>query len=102
MNARTLGLARYKMRWRILEALEAQKPSLGLQDIADRVDISYQAVRRTFLGDLHSQRVLQAFRDAGVPEKYLFDPRRQGLRLRGYGLAGEAKQSDPNPEAQHA
>lgn len=86
MTARELGLARYKKRYRILEALEAHKPSMGLQDIADSLGITLQGVRRTFLGDLHSERVLQALRDAGVPEKYLFDPRRLGLRLHNYGL----------------
>ena len=78
-----LGFERYKLRWRILEALDAQ--GLGLQDIADRVGVSYQAVRRVWLGETHSERILQACRAAGVPEKYLCDPRRLGVKMRGYG-----------------
>ncbi len=86
MTTRELGALRYRARRRILDALENQQPQLGLEDIATRVGITVQAVRKTWLGDLHSERVLQAFRDAGVPEKYLYDPRRHGIEMRGYGF----------------
>ncbi len=95
MSARLLGYSRYRMRYRILEALEAQNPPLGLQDIAERLGLSYQAVRRAFRGETHSERILQAFRDAGVPEKYLFDPRRRGIRMRGHGSAPQKHTSTP-------
>ena len=36
----------------------------------------HEAVSATILGKNHSERVLNALRSAGVPEKYLFDPRR--------------------------
>ena len=84
MNARELGLARYRVRYRILEALEAK--GVHLQDIACRVGVSYQAVRKVLRGESHSERILREFRAVGVPEKYLYDPRRRGVRMRGYGI----------------
>lgn len=40
------------------------------------VGCSSQNVRKTLIGENHSPRVLDALREIGVPEKYLFDPRR--------------------------
>lgn len=44
--------------------------------MADELGISESAVCATVRGYNHSERVLDALRAAGVPEKYLFDPRR--------------------------
>ena len=85
MTARELGLARYKVRYRILEALEAE--GVHLQDIACRVGVSYQAVRKVLRGESHSERILREFRASRVPEKYLYDPRRRGVRMRGCGVS---------------
>lgn len=35
-------------------------------------------VSKTIAGNIHSPRVLDALREMGVPEKLLFDPRREG------------------------
>lgn len=85
MDSKEFGLERYKKRFRILEALAANTPPVTLQDIADQLGITVQAVRKTFLGDLHSQRILDAFRQANVPEKYLFDPRKNGVQMKNSG-----------------
>ena len=44
--------------------------------VAYELGISRASVSATILGKNHSARVLDALRSAGVPEKYLFDPRR--------------------------
>ena len=43
--------------------------------IAYELKVSLSAVSATILGKNHSARILDALRDAGVPDKYLFDPR---------------------------
>ena len=43
--------------------------------IAYELKVTRSAVSATILGKNHSARILDALRDAGVPEKYLFDPR---------------------------
>ena len=58
----------YSMR--IHEALRRNGRSAAV--VAYELGISRASVSATILGKNHSARVL----DAGVPEKYLFDPRR--------------------------
>jgi CRP-like cAMP-binding protein len=45
--------------------------------LAEKIGISDAAVSRTIHGLRHSPRVLDALREIGVPEKYIFDPRRR-------------------------
>lgn len=45
--------------------------------IATNLKISLPAVCRVIAGKGHSSRVLEALRDAGVPEDILFDPRKE-------------------------
>lgn len=62
----------YSMR--IHEALRRNGRSAAV--VAYELGISRASVSATILGKNHSPRVLDALRSAGVPEKYLFDPRR--------------------------
>ena len=62
----------YSMR--IPEALRRTGRSAAV--VAYELGISRASVSATILGKNHSARVLDALRSAGVPEKYLFDPRR--------------------------
>ena len=43
--------------------------------LADKLGLTSEAVRLTLAGQRHSPKVLDALRDLGAPEKYLFDPR---------------------------
>jgi transcriptional regulator with XRE-family HTH domain len=45
--------------------------------VAERAGVSRQAVSATLNGHIHSEAVLAELRKAGVPEKLLFDPRKQ-------------------------
>lgn len=63
---------RYQARYRIREALEAR--DMNMSELARRIGMSAVAVQNTVKGKNHSTRVLEALREAGVPEKYLFDP----------------------------
>lgn len=58
---------------RIHEALRRNGKSA--KEIAQELGISEPAVSVTISGKHHSERILNALRGAGVPEKYLFDPR---------------------------
>lgn len=69
-----LGALRCRVAKRIYEALQRKGGTAGL--VADELGISESAVCATVRGCNHSERVLDALRAAGVPEKYLFDPRR--------------------------
>jgi hypothetical protein len=44
--------------------------------LAARIGLTGEAVRLTLSGQRHTPVVLDALRDLGVPEKYLFDPRK--------------------------
>lgn len=63
---------RYQARYKIRELLDAR--DLSMREIARRIGVSSEAVSATVRGRMHSARVLEALRAAGVPEKYLFDP----------------------------
>ena len=45
-------------------------------DVAHAAGVSTQVVSATMNGYKHSPRVLEALRKFGVPERFLFDPRR--------------------------
>lgn len=46
-------------------------------DVATRAGVTPQTVSATMNGFRHSPKVLDALRSLGVPETYLFDPRRE-------------------------
>lgn len=71
---RRYGAARARMRYRIREALD--RNGMDLKTIAERVGVSPPAVQKVVAGNTHSKRILQALREAGVPEQYLYDPAR--------------------------
>lgn len=48
--------------------------------LADKIGLTSEAVRLTLAGQRHSPVVLDALRDLGAPEKYLFDPRKLAER----------------------
>lgn len=47
-------------------------------DVAEVAGVSPQTVSATVNGFRHSPRVLNALRSFGIPEQFLFDPRRTG------------------------
>ena len=73
-DRKRLGEKRCFYAMRIHEALRRNRRSAAT--VAYELGISRTAVSSTILGKNHSPRVLDALRAAGVPEKYLFDPRR--------------------------
>ena len=76
VTRRELGAHRCFWSLRIHEAL--RRNGRSARTIAYELEISESAVSATILGKNHSARVLEALRSSGVPEKYLFDPRRIG------------------------
>lgn len=73
-DRKRLGEQRCFWSMRIYEALRRNGRSAAV--IAYELGISRTAVSATILGKSHSPRILDALREAGVPEKYLFDPRK--------------------------
>jgi len=69
---RELGAKRAKCRFRIMESLENN--GLSSAALADELGVSGAMVSHVINGRSHSQRIIARLRDAGVPEKYLFDP----------------------------
>lgn len=51
---------------------------LTLSGLAEEIGVSVESVSATIRGRMHSPKVLGALRGRGVPEKYLFDPRKCG------------------------
>ena len=70
------GNARCQCSARIYEHLS--RVGMNGQTIADSLGTSRQWVSRVITGKEHSPRVLDALRAAGVPEKYICDPRCMG------------------------
>lgn len=68
------GKARFERRWCIRSYLLSA--GLSMSELARYIGVSPQAVADTVKGRIHSPKVLDALRSAGVPERYLFDPRR--------------------------
>ena len=50
---------------------------MNFVDLAEMAGVSKQTVSNTMNGFRHSQRVLDSLRNLGIPEKLLFDPRRE-------------------------
>ena len=68
-----LGTRRCRYRFRFREVLELNGHTLS--SLADELGVSAPAVSRTIRGKLHSTKVLDWFKDKGLSEKYLCDPR---------------------------
>lgn len=62
--------------YRIHEALA--RAGVSATGLAREIGVCRQTVSKVILGKNHSPRILEALRQAGVPEKYLFDPARVG------------------------
>ena len=73
ITRRDLGNQRCYWSMRIYEHLKRRGKTA--KSIAIELGISPQSVSRTISVKNHSTRVLDALRDSGVPEDYLFDPR---------------------------
>lgn len=74
LNARQCGALRYEYSFRIYEVL--RKKGLNGEKLAKQLGMSRQAVCQVINGVNHSIKVLEALREIGVPEEYLFDPRK--------------------------
>lgn len=70
-----LGYKRCFWSMRIYEHLKRR--GMSASTVACDLGMTPQAVSQTINGRRHSARVLDALRAAGVPEKYLFDPRNE-------------------------
>lgn len=68
------GAHRARCRWRIYEVLALAGTSGA--GIARQLGLKRASVSKVIAGNGHSPLVLDALREAGVPEKYLYDPRR--------------------------
>jgi transcriptional regulator with XRE-family HTH domain len=75
-----LGLARNSVRRRIQEHLDSV--GINMADIARDLGVTRSLVTNTVAGANHNARVLDRLRDVGVPEQYLFDPRREAVSER--------------------
>ena len=73
MSREECARRRYQARYKIREILDAH--DLSMREIGRRIGVSGEAVSATVKGRMHSAKVLEALRDVGVPERYLFDPR---------------------------
>ncbi len=74
---RQLGAQRAKVSYVIRHYIR-QSGYTG-DSLAEAIGISGAHVSRTIVGLSHSGAVLDALRDLGVPEEYLYDPRRVTL-----------------------
>lgn len=59
--------------------IQQQLDAVGLNmvKVAERAGVSPQAVGKTLNGHMHSEKVLEELRKAGVAEKLLCDPHKQ-------------------------
>lgn len=71
---RQCGSKRCEKSLRIYEVLRAK--GLNGKELAKKINVSQQLVSQTITGISHNERVLEALREVGVPEEYLFDPRK--------------------------
>lgn len=73
-----LGLARNGVRRRIQEHLDSIGTNMA--GVATELGVHRSLVANTVAGASHNGRVLDKLRELGVPEHYLFDPRRENER----------------------
>lgn len=78
---RKLGIKRSKVSHLIYHFLRSEAGYSGAR-LAREIGCSNANVSKTITGVYHSIPVLDALRDLGVPEEYLFDPRKQVERKR--------------------
>lgn len=71
--SRLHGMLRAQCKREIQQVLDSKGKTFA--DIARMAGVSRQAVSATVNGFYHSLRVLNAFRQMGVPEELLHDPR---------------------------
>lgn len=71
---RQLGARRAEVSHLILHELRSKGYSGAA--LARQLGCSCNNVSRTIIGGAHSPMVLDALRELGIPEEYLFDPRR--------------------------
>lgn len=71
------GQKRADVKRHIQHLLDVQGQSFA--DVARAAGVSRQTVSATMNGFRHSPRVLEALRQLGIPEEFLFDPRRNGF-----------------------
>lgn len=74
-----LGLKRRRYAWRIYECLRLNGKSSV--KVAEALGMTPQNVTKTIRGESHSENVLNALREAGVPERYLCDPHRVDMNV---------------------
>lgn len=67
--------------FRIHEALA--RAGISATGLARELGVSQQAVSSVLTGKSHSPRILDMLRQLGVPEKFLFDPRREKEKRHG-------------------
>lgn len=75
MTREECGHRRYKTR-HMIRAILVER-GLSMSELGRRIGVTAELVSATVLGKKHSPRVLDALRDNGIPERYLFDPRAQ-------------------------
>ena len=73
MTREECGHRRYKTR-HMIRAILVER-GLSMSELGRRIGVSAELVSATVRGKKHSPRVMDALRDSGVPEQYLFDPR---------------------------
>lgn len=78
---RKLGVRRSEVAHSIYDELGNR--NLNATRIAARLGCSVNNVSLVIRGNSHSPKVLDALREAGIPEKYLFDPRRVAEKMAG-------------------
>lgn len=69
------GLSRAQAKRDIQRCLDGM--GKNFVDVATEAGVSPQTVSATMNGFRHSPKVLNALRSLGVPEKFLYDPRRE-------------------------
>lgn len=78
MTRSRCGLCRFQYRYMIRAILDER--GLSMAELGRRIGVSAEAVSATVRGKRHSPKVLDALRQEGVPEQYLFDPRVTGRK----------------------
>lgn len=72
MNRSRCGLCRFQYRYIIRAILEDR--GLSMSELGRRIGVSAELVSATVRGKRNNAKVLDALRQEGVPEQYLFDP----------------------------
>ncbi len=72
MTREECGRLRHEARYLIRAVLVER--GLSMAELGRRIGVTAEAVSATIRGKRHSPRVLEALREEGVPERYLFDP----------------------------